>query len=105
MVKIKLSTRNFIFTVVHVHQVKTLWLRPWGGGWALHLRRGGVRRALLRRGRREPGLRGHRELRVPGGAGAAEQVLGALLRHAQVAILSADRRRYWISCYIHKFGC
>ena len=28
MVKIKLSTRNFIFTVVHVHQVKTLWLRP-----------------------------------------------------------------------------
>ena len=26
------------------------------------------------------------------GAGAAEQVLGALLRHAQVAVLSADRR-------------
>ena len=31
------------------------------------------------------------------GAGAAEQVLGALLRHAQVAILSADRRRLALS--------
>jgi len=34
MVKIKLSTRNFIFTVVHVHQVKTLWLRPWLEAWS-----------------------------------------------------------------------
>ena len=32
MIKIKLSIRNFIFTVVHVHQVKTLWLRPWAHG-------------------------------------------------------------------------
>jgi len=37
------------------------------------------------------------------GAGAAEQVLGALLRHAQVAILSADRRRlalYPMLCFV-----
>jgi hypothetical protein len=32
-------------------------------------------------------------LLLGGCAGAAEQVLGALLRHAQVAVLAADRRR------------
>ena len=34
MVKIELTTRNLIFTMVHVHQAKTLWLRAPPQCWA-----------------------------------------------------------------------
>ena len=29
MVKIELTTIDLIFTMVHVHQAKSMWLRPW----------------------------------------------------------------------------
>ena len=34
MVKIKLTTKNLIFTMVHVHQAKSMWLRHW---WLVQL--------------------------------------------------------------------